>query len=319
MGPPTGATPSAEHEVDAGVVRRLLLAQHPDLADLPIVQFASGWDNVMFRLGDELVARLPRRTVAAQLVANEQRWLPQLAPHLPLAVPTPIRIGAPEVIDDRTNRQPHSPARSGSRTDNAYPWPWSIVRWVDGSPAGAPSTPLDAPVVAEQLAGFLSALHRPAPPDAPDNPVRGVPLASRAKVTDERLDRLDAPPDAVDRLRQRWARCLAAPELNGPPLWLHGDLHAYNLIAHHGALSAVIDFGDITSGDPATDLAVAWSLFPPGERHLLRAAAERAGHPVDDAMWRRAEGWALSIGLALAVNSSDNAPMAAIAARMLRE
>ncbi len=135
--------PAAEVEVTADLVRRLLAGQHPDLAGLPVRPLANGWDNSLFRLGDDLVARLPRRALGASILVNEQRWLPSLAPRLPLPVPVPARTGVP---------------------GEGYPWPWSVVPFLPGTPAsGGP--PFDPWRAAADLGGFFSALHVPAPPD----------------------------------------------------------------------------------------------------------------------------------------------------------
>ncbi|MDQ1465634.1 MAG: hypothetical protein QOH10_49, partial [Actinomycetota bacterium] len=152
---PAERTPAAEVAIDDGLVRRLLTEQLPDLRGLPLVRLAEGWDNVIFRLGDELTVRLPRRRLAAELVEHEQRWLPELAPKLPLAIPAPVGIGRP---------------------GPGYPWAWSVCPWLPGAVAQqvAPDDPFDA---ATRLGRFLAALHEPAPPDAPANPFRGVPLA----------------------------------------------------------------------------------------------------------------------------------------------
>lgn len=293
---PTGqdGMPKAEVDIDVALVERLLAAQHPDLADLPITELANGWDNVLYRLGTELTVRLPRRRLAADLIEHEQRWLPTLAPTLPLPIPAPVRVGRP---------------------DGDYPWAWSIQPWFDGRAAGA-DPDLDGATAATQLGDFLAALHRPAPPEAPVNPFRGGPLTDRNDRLMTSLDRLG---DLVDRdgVLDRWAECLAAPPWDGPPLWLHGDLHAHNLVSDGGRLVAVIDFGDLTGGDPATDLSVAWSLLDPDDRPRLRQAATSEDRPIDDALWCRAEGWALAVGVALLANSGDNPTMAAMARRML--
>jgi aminoglycoside phosphotransferase (APT) family kinase protein len=150
--------PAAEVEVSADLVRRLLSGQHPDLAALPVEFLANGWDNELYRAGDELVARLPRRVLGAQIIKNEQRWLPGLAPKLPLPIPVPDRIGVPGC---------------------GYPYSWSVVPYLPGVPAAQASS-FDAAGVAAAVGGFLGALHAPAPADAPANPFRGVPLAARA-------------------------------------------------------------------------------------------------------------------------------------------
>ncbi len=287
--------PAAEVDVTAELVRSLLESQHPDLADLPLVLIANGWDNVLYRLGDELMVRLPRREMAAVLVAHECRWLPEIAPHLPLPVPTPVRIGEPS--DD-------------------YPWSWTIVPWFEGTAIG--TEPLDHPdAVARSLGEFVAALHQPATGDYPPNPYRGGPLAERDDTTTERLGCLDDEPDFRSAVEAAWRSALEAPPWDGPPIWLHGDLHPANIIVRDGSISAVIDFGDITAGDPATDLLVAWALFDSAEREIFREAADTPTRPIDDAMWERGRGWGASHGLAIVSSSADNAFMRAIARRTL--
>lgn len=283
--------PAAEVDVDLPLVRDLLAEQRPDLADRPLALLAEGWDNVLVAVGDDLVARLPRRTAAAALVDHEQRWLPELAPRLPLPVPVPVHLGAPTAT---------------------YPWAWSIVPWVPGRSA-LDEPPADPEAAAEALGAFLAALHRPAPADAPPNPYRGVPLAERAETDGERLDRLAGVVDAP-ALRAVWDDALAVPGWEGPPVWLHGDLHPGNLVVDAGRLAAVIDFGDITSGDPATDLAVAWGLLPPPARRVLRRAA---GYGDDDRTWARARGWALVLGVAYLAHSADAPAYGTLGHRML--
>jgi aminoglycoside phosphotransferase (APT) family kinase protein len=281
--------PAAEVEVDEALVQALLEAQHPDLAGRTLRRVADGWDNAIFRVGDDLLARLPRRELAVSLVENEHRWLPELAPRLPLPIPAPVRTGGP---------------------GQGYPWPWSICPWFDG--ASALETPPEDPVTtAEALGGFLRALHRPAPPDAPRNPYRGIPLADRTERTLAALEHVDD----LDRgaVRARWEELVATPPRTGPALWLHGDVHPGNLLVAEGRLRAVLDFGDLTSGDPASDLAVAWMLFPPEVRPRFRAAAG----DVDDATWRRARGWALALGLVIAASSADNPSYAGLGARTI--
>ncbi|WP_236654318.1 aminoglycoside phosphotransferase family protein [Streptacidiphilus anmyonensis] len=283
--------PAAEVDVSVGLVRRLLDEQHPDLAGLGVEVLANGWDNLVCRLGAEFLVRLPRRAVAAELLAHEQRWLPRLAARLPLPVPVPVRTGQPS---------------------EAYPWAWSIVPYLPGRIA-ATTPPDDLGAAATALGGFLAALHTPAPADAPVSAFRGIPLAGRAEGV---LAALAHVPDAADReaARRVWEGALAAPTWDGPPLWLHGDLHPANLLVDRGRLSALIDFGDLTSGDPATDLAVAWMLLPREQRADLRRAYGRA----DDATWERARGWALALGLVFLGHSADNPLMAGIGERAFR-
>jgi aminoglycoside phosphotransferase (APT) family kinase protein len=271
------ATPVAELEIDEPLVRGLLQEQQPELADLPIRFVANGWDNVIVQLGDDLMVRLPRRTAAAQLVLNEQQWLPRLEPRLPLPIPAPIFAGVPGPL---------------------YPWPWSICRWLPGESAAAvpPSDSHDAAVV---LAAFVVALHQPAPADAPENPFRGVHLQQRAEAVRGRVESLGDVIPAAEVIRV-WDDLRATPVWDKPPVWLHGDLHPSNMLTSDGQLSAIIDFGDITSGDPATDLALAWMMFDSRERTVFRSAAA-----IDADTWRRAAGWALNLSLAYLTGDDD--------------
>lgn len=282
--------PAAEVPVSPELVRRLLTDQHPDLAGLDIAVLANGWDNLVCRLGPDHLVRLPRRALAADLVVNEQRRLPGLAEHLPLPVPAPVRIGRP---------------------GHGYPWAWSVVPYLPGDNA-ARTPPADPGQAALALGGFLAALHVPAPADAPVNPSRGIPLAGRAAGVLAQLPHLDDPAERAAALRG-WESAAAAPAWDGPPVWLHGDLHPANLLVDRGRISAVIDFGDITSGDPATDLAVAWMLLPAPQRAAFRQAYGRA----DDGTWARARGWALSLALVFLTHSADNPLMAGIGRRTL--
>lgn len=151
----THGKPAAEVEIDERAAHALLLDQHPDLAGLPLRHVDSGWDNVMFRLGDELALRFPRRKIAAALIEHEQTWLPAVARSLPLPVPVPLRVGQP---------------------GRGYPWRWSILPWLTGTTADQCAPRSDQ---AAMFGKFLASLHRPAPPDAPRNPYRGVPLRNR--------------------------------------------------------------------------------------------------------------------------------------------
>jgi aminoglycoside phosphotransferase (APT) family kinase protein len=226
--------PPAEVEVSADLVFRLLTTQRPQLAGLDVESLAHGWDNVSFRVGEELVARLPRRQLAVELLANEARWLPDLARRLPLPIPAPVFMG---------------------RAEHGYPWPWALVPWIPGLSA-AVSTGLDLTICASSLWGFLAALHAKAPADAPVYPYRGVPLNTRDDVTRERIALLEATTDRRVALAS-WDHALGAQQFEDEARWLHGDLHPHNLLTVDGGLSGVADFGDITSGDPATDLAIA--------------------------------------------------------------
>lgn len=265
-------TPKAEIAADAALARRLLAAQHPDLAGLAIGAPQEGWDNVTLPLaagpsGAAMALRLPRRQVAAGLILHEQDWLPRLAPTLPIAVPAPLRRGVPASF---------------------FPWHWSVLPWFEGRTADiAPPAPAEA----EALADFLRALHRPAPADAPVNPFRATPLSARDAATRARLSRIAGQGDWVTPgLAALWGRAVAAP-VPAARVLIHGDLHARNVLVRAGGIVAILDWGDLTAGDAATDIAAFWLLFDD-------AGARRAGlarYGVDPAAILRAMGWALAM------------------------
>lgn len=294
--------------IDRQLVQALLGEQHPDLVWLPISEFADGWDNRIFRLGDQLTVRMPRRVEAAQLMAHEHRWLPGLVADLPdgpdaLATSAPIRLGAPGC---------------------GYPWRWSVGPWLPGRNAAASriDDPFDA---ARRLGAFLGAFHRPAPTDAPQNPYRGGPLASRDALLEAHLaaaagqHRSLGDGVTASAVGRRWTQLSSAPVWDGPPLWLHGDPHPQNLLVHGGRLSAVIDFGDLTAGDPATDLLVAWQLLPDAARATFRDAASAGHYEVDAAMWTRGEAWALAHCVAVIGSPDPDLPLVRVCRRALGE
>ena len=261
----TAGRPAAELPIDVSLVRYLLEDQHPDLAELPIEWAAGGWDNETFRLGEALAVRVPRREVGASLMAREQIWLPRLTRDLPLPAPVAVRLG--------------------TATDH-YPWPWSVVPWLPGETADrSPPLPREATV----LASFLKTLHKPAPPDAPTSPVRGIPLYERIEGFAERRDRLLATTDVfTPDIERVWETGLNAAQAT-EACWLHGDLHAQNVLVQNGRISAVIDWGDLCGGDPATDLAAIWSLLPD------RSARETAltVYAPDQPLLDRGKAWAV--------------------------
>lgn len=264
-----------EFEITAELIRALLRDQHPDLADQPVELGARGWDNQLWRLGDDLAVRMPWATTSADaLLHKEFTWVPGLAPRLPLPVPVPQRLGEPS---DR------------------FPRPWIVTTWVPGTPADrAPAT--NGAAAAESLAAFLTALHHPAPAEAPAGRDRGGPLAEHAggfahMLANATESGLLKEPDAV---RAVWEDAVAAPEWTGPATWLHGDLHPANVLTREGAICGVIDFGDLCAGDPAYDLASAWLLLPDGAIDRFHAVY---GPPLDHATLRRARGCAVLRGL----------------------
>ncbi|WP_327302266.1 aminoglycoside phosphotransferase family protein [Streptomyces sp. NBC_01298] len=254
-----------EIEITAELVHDLLQEQHPDLAGLAIREVVGGWDNQQWRLGDELAVRMPRTERAPDLQRKECRWLPVLAPRLPLPVPHPVRMGA-------------ASAR--------FPKPWTIMTWVPGEPLDQCSIGRGADA-ADALAAFLTALHVEAPEDAPISSDRGD---HPKKCTDgfDHFFHAVVPDDLADDVRSVWDDAVAAPEWEGPPLWVHGDLHPANVVVSDGTLSGVIDFGDMFAGDPAWDLAAAWVILPAGAASRFFEAYAQA----DGATIRRARGLA---------------------------
>lgn len=298
--------------IDDALVRYLVDAQFPRWAGRPLRRFGpAGSDHVIYRLGDDLSVRLPRHDGAIGQAAKEYHWLPRLAPHLPLSVPVPVAVGAP---------------------DHGYPWPWAVSRWLPGEVATVEALG-DSETATIELAGFLTALRRLDPPDvtadrpaggsaagAPgavdgDDPARGLrgrTLVMRDRAARAAIAALDGVFDASAATRL-WDAALAAPGWDRPPVWVHGDMHTGNLLTVDGRLSAVIDFGGLGVGDPAPDLAVAFTLMSARCRAVFRAALG-----VDDATWLRGRGFALADGLvAYRSYAAGNARVAAQTTRQI--
>jgi aminoglycoside phosphotransferase (APT) family kinase protein len=265
-----------ELEIDETLVRRLLAAQFPQWADLPLSRIEpSGTVNAIFRLGDELAVRLPRRKGPTEAGGKELDWLPRLAPLLPLEIPVPVAQGGPTA---------------------GYPWFWDVYTWVDGE--AAPVEAIDAIRAARDLAALVAALQQVDPEGAPRG--RGIPLAERDAEFRHWLARFDGDPSVA----QEWDRALAAPPWDDPPVWHHGDLDARNWLVRNGRICAVIDWGSMGIGDPACDVMVAWKLHSREARDAFREAL-----PTDDATWERARGWAVSQAVAaLSYYTPENNP-----------
>lgn len=260
-----------EVPVDVALVRQLVADQFPEWKNLSVDPVTPwGTDNAVYRLGDAMVTRLPRTPRTSRTLEMEQEWLPRLAPQLPFAIPLPLANGIPA---------------------GGYPFPWSVYRWLPGDMATSEHI-TDTGQLAADLARFIAALQAidPAggPPPSEVNSFRGEPLARRDAGTRAAIASLQGELDIVT-LTAAWEEALAAPEWEQPPVWLHGDLDSRNLLAETGRLSAVIDFGTLSVGDPACDVMVAWKMLSAEARDAFRNALS-----VDEATWARGRGWALS-------------------------
>lgn len=254
--------------IDAALVRRLIAGQFPQFRDLPLRPVeVDGWDNRTYRLGEDMTVRLPTHESYTPAIDKEDRWLPVLAPHLPVPIPVPLAAGVP---------------------DAGYPFPWSIRRWLPGEPA-SPERIADLPAFAVAVGEFVLALQRI---DATGGPTagahsfyRGAPPAHYDAETREALSRLAGriDPAAADV----WDAALAS-RWEGPPTWFHGDIAHGNLLVRDGRLAAVIDFGTSGVGDPACDLVIAWTFFAGRSREAFRRTVGQ-----DAGTWARARGWAL--------------------------
>ncbi len=273
--------------VDAAVAGRLIAAQFPQWSDLEVRPVdAQGWDNCTFRLGDEMLVRLPTAEEYALAVEKEHRWLPVLAPALPLEVPVPLARGVPE---------------------ESFPHNWSVYRWIGGVPA-THAVVEDKTAFAIHLAQFLESLQRIDPTGGPGpglhNWFRGGPLTTYDGWVRAALETLDGL-IRTEAAEEVWERALRA-SWDGKPAWFHGDVASGNLLVKDGALSAVIDFGTCGVGDPACDLSIAWTMLTGKSRD---AFPDRLG--VDEATWERGQGWALwkaLVACAGAVREGDDLP-----------
>lgn len=281
--------PPVRITVDEDTVQKLVSDQFPHWSHLEVEPVQNpGWDNFTFRLGEDLLVRLPSAAEYALAVEKEQQWLPRLAPHLPVPIPSVRGLGVPGA---------------------GYPFAWSVYDWIDGSTATRADI-TDQARFAGQLADFLVSLRSIDPADGPQpgihNWYRGATLltydATARRALEALTDRVD-----VGLAAEVWADALTAP-WDGTDVWFHGDLAAGNLLLSEGQLAAVIDFGTCGVGDPSCDLAVAWTLLSEPGRELLRDRLI-----VDEATWARGRGWALwktLSSLASAIAHDDEAETA---------
>jgi aminoglycoside phosphotransferase (APT) family kinase protein len=258
--------------IDAPLVHRLITSQFHQWKDLPIKPIKNqGHDNRTFRLGEQMLVRMPSAQCYADKVAKEQEWLPFLASHLSIIIPTPIAMGAP---------------------GEDYPWNWSVYRWIEGNSANTLTTKeLNLPLIAKDLAQFLHELHQI---DTTGVPLVGGPhnfyRGDSTKIYDAQTR------DAITKLQgiidtqaatAVWDKATSS-EWSKKPVWIHGDLAAGNILIKNELLTAVIDFGGMGIGDPACDLVIAWTLFEGESREVFQQAVG-----LDTDTWARARGWAL--------------------------
>ena len=271
--------------IDVELVRKLIATQFPQWADLPIkpIEFG-GWDNRTFHLGEQMSVRLPSGAEYAPQVEKEHRWLPKLAPFLPLAIPVPLAMGKPA---------------------EGYPWHWSVYKWLEGETATIERI-TDLCQFATTLAQFLIALQQidttGAPKAGPHNFLRGGPLAMYDAETRKAIKTLGNKIDSKI-VTQMWDTALAST-WQGPPVWVHGDIDPRNLLVKNGQLCAVIDFGSIAVGDPACDLVISWTFFTKESRKTFRAALD-----YDNGTWARSRGWALWKALYVCTKEINTRPL----------
>lgn len=262
------STPKAEIDITEELVYELIKNQVHELEHFPLTYLASGWDNVMYRLGEDYIVRLPRRLLGAKLIRNEQLYLDHLPHNLPIDIPRTIYCGQPE---------------------GDYPWHWSVLPFYAG--VAADTTTLHSSEIGRFIE-FLLCIHQPADDNAPINIHRGVPLTERAADMDTRLLSVkEYLPESYPPLLKLWEKALSA-ENHLTDNWIHGDLHPRNILVDEGKLSAIIDWGDITSGDVATDLAAIWMLFD--DAHARSAGIKL--YAMDTDLLVRAVGWAIYFG-----------------------
>ncbi len=251
------------------LLRQLLTEQYPQWAGLPIKAVESvGTDHNIYRLGEDMAVRLPKIHWANKQSKLEHDWLPKLAPHLPLKIPEVLALGKP---------------------NQSYPYQWSVCRWLKGESAiGAEFA--NTAQVARQLAEFVLALQKISTTGAPQSG-RGVPLITRDETVRHCIAALQDQIDAA-AVTRAWEDALEAPSWQHPPVWIHGDLLAGNLLLQEKELIAIIDFGNLGLGDPAVDCITAWNLLDAKTRKVFRDVLQ-----IDDATWLRGRGWAMSVAL----------------------
>jgi aminoglycoside phosphotransferase (APT) family kinase protein len=283
-----------ELEVTEVIVRDLIDEQFPRWRNVPLRVVSWGTVNAVYRLGADLCVRVPRRAEWAAALEQEVRWLPVLAPRLPLPIPEPVALGAPS---------------------DEYRVAWAVYTWLDGTPM-LEAQRVDPMAIAGELAGFVEAMQRIEVPSDPPASNRRVPLAAldepvRASIPGVAADGID-----IVAVTAAWEHALAAPGWSGSPVWMHGDLMPTNLLVRgDGGLAGVLDFGVCTTGDPACDSLLAWMTLTSSSRARYRELVR-----LDDAAWARARGWALAFAVLAAPYYRPTFPMfAGVARRAIAE
>lgn len=261
--------PPAEITINESLLRQLLREQFPQFSHLEVEFLNRGWDNENYRLGNDYLIRVPRRKVGAELLLNEINWLPRLEGELALPIPAPIGVGQP---------------------GRHYPWHWLILPWFSGEMAGLQPLPGSE---AFRLVDFLHTLHRCNPENAPHNPYRAIPLAGKAQDLIPRMEKVKGQTALLTpTVEAMWQEAIREPYCAEARL-IHGDLHPRNIIVHEGRLAAVIDWGDITAGDPASDLSSLWMLFD--DHRAVEEAFRQYG--ASQSLIRKSVGWAIFYGV----------------------
>jgi aminoglycoside phosphotransferase (APT) family kinase protein len=283
-----------ELEISEPIVRGLVDEQFPQWRDLPLRAVSWGTVNAVYRLGPELCVRVPRRAEWSAALEQEVRWLPVLAPSLPVPIPQPVAIGVPS---------------------GGYPVAWAVYTWLDGTPM-LEAHRVDQSAIAEELAGFVEAIQRIDVPSDPPSSNRRLPLSAldapvRASISGLAADGID-----LAAVTAAWEQALVVASWSGSPVWMHGDLMPTNLLVRgDGGLAGVLDFGVCTVGDPACESLLAWMTLSSSSRARYRELVA-----LDDAAWARARGWALSFAVLAAPYYRDTFPaFAGVARRAIAE
>lgn len=213
-----------EVESDPSLVQRLVAGRFPEWADLPVVPvFPLGTDNANFRLGEEMLVRLPRQPHKVAPLERELEWLPVFAA-LPLPVPAPLGRGEPA---------------------EGFPFPWGVFTWVDGE-----NIPVEevAPEAAADLAELILALRWLDATNAPPGLRRGS-LRELDDWVRSGVAKLSDGHDGAGLLAA-WEECVDLPPWDGPPTWCHCDLDLRNVVFRAGRPSGVLDWGWARSRRP---------------------------------------------------------------------